>query len=130
MEPVYDTAAGQLRIAPVQLDLASCNKAELLQVGTRIEVVVPEQLQTSRRRSVVHPKLILRRKNVMQLPCNTCQGLTGPDTVCLAPVQMIAMDDADLLEQSSTSPVQEGPGFVADVRATLKWMLQVQVMDV
>ncbi len=39
---------------------------------------------------------------------------------------MIAMDDADLLEQSSTSPEQEGPGFCGEVRATLKWMLHTK----
>ena len=39
-------------------------------------------------------------------------------------LQMIQLSDAELLQQSSTSPKQEGPGFCEDVRNTLQWMLQ------
>ncbi len=31
MEPIYDAASGLLRILPVHIDLASLNRAELLQ---------------------------------------------------------------------------------------------------
>lgn len=37
---------------------------------------------------------------------------------------MISLSDAELLQQSSTSPEQEGPGFCEDVRNTFRWMLQ------
>lgn len=33
MESIYDTAAQQLRISPVHLDIRHMNRAELLQVG-------------------------------------------------------------------------------------------------
>ena len=39
-------------------------------------------------------------------------------------LQMIRLPDEELLQQSSTSPKQEGPGFCEDVRNTLQWMLQ------
>lgn len=41
-------------------------------------------------------------------------------------LQMVALPDAELVQQSSTSPEQEGPGFCEDVRATLRWMLQAK----
>ena len=44
--------------------------------------------------------------------------------MCPQLLQMIRLSDAELLQQSSTSPEQEGPGFCEDVRNTLQWMLQ------
>lgn len=39
---------------------------------------------------------------------------------------MISLPDTELLQQSSTSPDQEGPGFCEDVRDTFRWMLQAK----
>jgi hypothetical protein len=39
---------------------------------------------------------------------------------------MISLPDAELLQQASTSPEQEGPRFCEDVRNTFRWMLQAK----
>ena len=42
---------------------------------------------------------------------------------------LLRLEDRDLAERTSTSPDQEGPGFVADMRLTCRWMVAAAVLQ-
>lgn len=62
--------------------------------------------------------------------CNPCSLLTqvgAPASIAgLAPYAalLLDMDDPELLQQSSTSPSDEGPEYAEDMRAVCAWVVQ------